>query len=275
MSWIQQFTFIMRSNFTAIREKIEDPERMLHQLIADMEEELDTVRQSVAAAIADEIQLGKEVERLRSEMGTWEGRAETALQNGNESNAKQALEQKIRLEERLIVIETTYESQCDQVAKLQSSYRDLEDKIRQAGGIDLQLLGVGRDGHIGFNEPTSSLASRTRIKTLTEETVEDNSRFFGSKDRVPIHVLTMGIGTIRDAKGLLLLALGESKASAIQQTVEGPISAMVPASVLQLHENTRVILDPAAASKLEMANYYHWVFDNKPPWQHSVPLKLS
>lgn len=132
MSWIQQFTFIMRSNITAIREKIEDPERMLHQLIADMEEELAVIRQSVAAAIADEIQLGKEVERLRSEMGTWEGRAETALQNGNESNAKQALEQKIRMEERLVVIESTYESQCDQVAKLQSSYRDLEDKIRQA-----------------------------------------------------------------------------------------------------------------------------------------------
>ncbi len=132
MSWIQQFTFIMRSNITAIREKIEDPERMLHQLIDDMEEELDVVRQSVAAAIADDIQLGKEVETLRSEMGTWEGRAETALRNGNESNAKQALEQKIRLEERLAVIETTYESQCNQVAKLQSSYRDLEDKIRQA-----------------------------------------------------------------------------------------------------------------------------------------------
>lgn len=132
MSWIQQFTFIMRSNITAIREKVEDPERMLHQLIADMEEELDVIRQSVAAAIADEIQLGKEVERLRAEMGTWEGRAETALENGNESNAKQALEQKIRLEERLTVTETTYESQCGQVAKLQSSYRDLEDKIRQA-----------------------------------------------------------------------------------------------------------------------------------------------
>ncbi len=132
MTWLQQFSFVMRSNITAIREKIEDPERMLHQLICDMEEELDVVRQSVAAAIADEIQLGKEVESLRKEIGTWEGRAESALRTGFESTAKQALEQKMRLQERLELIGKTFESQTQQVASLQSSYRDLEDKIRQA-----------------------------------------------------------------------------------------------------------------------------------------------
>ena len=132
MSWIQQFSFVMRSNITAIREKIEDPERMLHQLICDMEEELNVVRQSVAAAIADEIQLGKEVEKLEKEIKSWEKRASTALQNGNETTAKQALEQKLRLEDRLETIRTTYDSQSLQVAKLQDSYRDLENKIQQA-----------------------------------------------------------------------------------------------------------------------------------------------
>ncbi|TWT46369.1 Phage shock protein A [Thalassoglobus neptunius] len=132
MSWFQQFTFVMRSNLTAIRDKVEAPERMLHQLICDMEEELNSVKQSVAAAIADEIQLGKEVESIRSEIGEWEGRAESALQKGKETLAKQALDQKMRLEERLQSIEQVYESQCSQTAKLQTSYRDLEDKIRQA-----------------------------------------------------------------------------------------------------------------------------------------------
>lgn len=132
MSWIQQFSFVMRSNITAIREKIEDPERMLHQLICDMEEELNVVRQSVAAAIADEIQLGKEVDQLSSEIKTWEKRAAASLKNGNESTARQALEQKIRLQDRLDTIQKTFDSQRTQVAKLQNSYRDLEDKIQQA-----------------------------------------------------------------------------------------------------------------------------------------------
>lgn len=132
MAWLQQFTFVMRSNITALREKIEDPERMLHQLICDMEEELDVVRQSVAAAIADEIQLGKKVDALRAEVETWERRATSALKSGNEEIAKQAIEQKLRLQERLKTTDTTYQSQKQQVAKLQSSYRDLEDKIQQA-----------------------------------------------------------------------------------------------------------------------------------------------
>ncbi|MEW4486952.1 PspA/IM30 family protein [Thalassoglobus sp. JC818] len=132
MSWFQQFTFVMRSNITAIRDKVEDPERMLHQLICDMEDELRAVKQSVAAAITDEIQLGKEIESIQSEIGEWEGRAESALEKGKETLAKQALDQKLRHEERLQTIEKVYESQCTQTAKLQSSYRDLEDKIRQA-----------------------------------------------------------------------------------------------------------------------------------------------
>ena len=132
MSWIESFTFVMRSNINALREKIEDPERMLHQLICDMEDELDSVRQSVASAIADEIQLGKEVELLRREIGEWEGRAEHALKKEKETIARQALEQKLRLEERLETVEKVYESQSAQTAKLQSSFRDLEDKICQA-----------------------------------------------------------------------------------------------------------------------------------------------
>ena len=106
-----------------------------------------------------------------------------------------------------------------------------EEKIRGAGGIDLQLLGIGTDGHIGFNEPTSSLASRTRIKTLTRQTRRDNARFFGSEDSVPHHVITMGIGTIMEARQNLLLAFGENKAAAIAGAVEGPITEIGRAHV--------------------------------------------
>ena len=132
MSWMESFTFVMRANINALREKIEDPERMLHQLICDMEEELESVRHSVASAIADEIQLGKDLETLRREIGEWEGRAEAALKKENEKIARQALEQKLRLEERLATIETVFESQSEQTVKLQSSFRGLEEKIRQA-----------------------------------------------------------------------------------------------------------------------------------------------
>jgi glucosamine-6-phosphate deaminase len=142
-----------------------------------------------------------------------------------------------------------------------------ENRIRSAGGIDLQVLGIGSDGHIGFNEPSSSLASRTRIKTLTPQTRRDNARFFGSEDAVPHHVITMGIGTIMDARQILMLAFGEKKAVAISGAVEGPISANNPASVLQLHPVVKVCLDEAAASKLSRADYYRWVFANKPCWQ--------
>lgn len=142
-----------------------------------------------------------------------------------------------------------------------------EKQIREAGGIDLQLLGIGTDGHIGFNEPTSSLVSRTRIKTLTRQTIADNARFFGAPSKVPHHVITMGIGTIMEAKQVLLLALGQHKARAVAAAVEGPISAMNPASMLQMHPAARLCLDDEAGSQLRYGEYYRWVYDNKPAWQ--------
>jgi glucosamine-6-phosphate deaminase len=142
-----------------------------------------------------------------------------------------------------------------------------EARIHAAGGIDLQVLGIGTDGHIGFNEPTSSLASRTRIKTLTRQTRADNARFFGSESEVPHHVITMGIGTIMEARTNLLLAFGQNKANAIAEAVEGPITSINPASALQLHPTVKVCLDEPAASALKRADYYRWVYDSKPAWQ--------
>ncbi|MGQ9644122.1 MAG: glucosamine-6-phosphate deaminase [Ignavibacterium sp.] len=126
-----------------------------------------------------------------------------------------------------------------------------EKKIIEHGGIDLQILGIGSNGHIAFNEPGSSLGSRTRIKTLKENTRLDNSRFFNSIDEVPKYAITMGVGTIMEAKRLLLLANGINKAEAIKQTVEGPIMAKYPATIVQLHRYATVIVDKEAASKLE------------------------
>lgn len=146
-----------------------------------------------------------------------------------------------------------------------------EEKIHAAGGIDLQLLGIGTDGHIGFNEPSSSLSSRTRIKTLTARTRRDNARFFGSEREVPYHVITMGIGTILESRTVLLLATGENKAEAVAGAVEGALTSMNPASALQLHRKAILCLDEAAASKLQRRDYYHWVFDNKPAWQRISP----
>lgn len=142
-----------------------------------------------------------------------------------------------------------------------------EQRICAVGGIDLQVLGIGTDGHIGFNEPTSSLASRTRIKTLAPQTRKDNARFFESVDAVPHHVITMGIGTILEARQNLLLAFGRHKAKAIAEAVEGPVTASNPASALQLHPATKVFLDKSAAKQLKRADYYRWVYDNKPDWQ--------
>lgn len=144
-----------------------------------------------------------------------------------------------------------------------------EQQIASAGGIDLQLLGVGSDGHIGFNEPASSLGSRTRLKTLTDATRADNARFFADDvDAVPRHVLTQGVGTILEAGHLLLLAAGESKAGPIALAIEGPVTAMVPASALQLHPHATVIIDEPAAQALGHADYYREAFANKPHWQH-------
>ena len=148
---------------------------------------------------------------------------------------------------------------------------EYEEKIRRAGGIDLQILGIGSDGHIGFNEPTSSLASRTRIKTLTQKTVDDNARFFnGDKSLVPLHVITMGIGTIMDAKTIVLLAFGANKAEAVSKMIEGPVASMVPASALQLHPRAKVFIDRAASGKLVNTDYYDWVFERKPEWQKDI-----
>lgn len=145
--------------------------------------------------------------------------------------------------------------------------RDYEKKIRAAGGIDLQILGIGNDGHIGFNEPSSSLASRTRLKTLTQVTIEANKRFFKSIDEVPRHTITMGVGTIMEARICLLLAFGEGKAEAVKAMVEGPVTANCPASVLQLHQRVIVIADDAAAANLARADYYRYVYETKPEWQ--------
>ena len=141
-----------------------------------------------------------------------------------------------------------------------------EDEIEAAGGIDLQLLGIGGDGHIGFNEPGSSLGSRTRVKTLTKQTIEDNARLFFGKGRehlVPRFSITMGVATILDAQRILLLAAGAQKAVICQQFIEGPVTAMVTASALQFHPAVTVILDEAAASKLHFREYYKWVQEQK------------
>lgn len=127
--------------------------------------------------------------------------------------------------------------------------------VRAAGGVDVQILGIGSNGHIGFNEPTSSLDSRTRVKTLAGQTRADNSRFFAEGD-VPRLCLTQGLGTIREAKRAVLVALGTNKAAAVRSMVEGPVSAYCPASVLQLHRRAVVILDPGAASELTLLDYY-------------------
>ena len=143
-----------------------------------------------------------------------------------------------------------------------------EQAIADAGGVDLQILGIGTDGHIGFNEPGSSLASRTRIKTLTRQTRMDNARFFdGDLDAVPTHCVTQGLGTISEARHVLLVATGGAKAEAVHHMVEGAVTAMWPASVLQHHPHTTVLLDDAAARRLRLADYYRETYQAKPDWQ--------
>ena len=150
---------------------------------------------------------------------------------------------------------------------IRTAAEDYERAIEAAGGVDLQILGVGRTGHIGFNEPDSSLASLTRVKTLTEETRADNARFFDSPGDVPMHCITQGIGTILRARHLVLLAFGEAKAQAVADAVEGPVSASRPGSAIQLHPHATVVVDEAAASGLEHAAYYRHAWANKPDWQ--------
>ncbi len=144
---------------------------------------------------------------------------------------------------------------------------DYEKAITAAGGIDLQVLGIGRTGHVGFNEPSSSFSSLTRVKTLTEQTRRDNARFFSSIDEVPTHCITQGLGTILRARHLVLLAFGEAKADAVAGAVEGPVTSSLPGSVLQLHPRVTVIVDEGAASGFVYGDYYRYAWDNRLEWE--------
>ena len=145
---------------------------------------------------------------------------------------------------------------------------DYDAAIEAAGGIDVQILGIGTDGHVGFNEPGASLASGTRVKTLAEQTRIDNARFFDDDiNQVPTHCITQGIGTIMKARHLVLLAFGAGKAEAIEETCEGGVSAFCPASALQMHPHATIIIDEAAASRLRHKDYYKYAFEHKPAWQ--------
>lgn len=150
---------------------------------------------------------------------------------------------------------------------LHAECRAYEQRISAAGGIDIQLLGLGRNGHIGFNEPTGSLRSRTWVKILSEQTLKDNSEVFGSFAAMPKHALTMGIGTILEARRVLLLAFGPAKVRAVEQMVEGPLAAICPGSALQQHPRTTVILDENSAAGLHYADHYRWIDSHKLPWQ--------
>lgn len=141
-----------------------------------------------------------------------------------------------------------------------------EKAIAKAGGIDFQLLGIGQDGHIGFNEPLSALLSRTRQKALTPATIAQNSPLFGDPALMPRRTLTMGVGTILESKRCVLLASGEKKAEIIAKAIEGPITAMISASALQLHPHCTIVVDETAASKLQGTEYYRWLFHNEPEW---------
>jgi glucosamine-6-phosphate deaminase len=156
------------------------------------------------------------------------------------------------------------------IHRLSGKPRDIEDHCRayeeaieHEGGIDLQLLGLGRNGHIGFNEPGSSLSSLTRFKILTRETVADNARFFGQGETVPRFILTMGIGTILRARSVVILAYGANKSEAIFRSVEGPVTATVPGSALQLHQRAILVVDEDAARHLSQKDYYKWAYQNK------------
>lgn len=150
---------------------------------------------------------------------------------------------------------------------LDEECRRYEAAIKRFGGIDLQLLGIGKAGHIGFNEPLSALRSRTRVKALTPTTRKQNAPFFGGEDQMPRRAITMGVGTIIEARRCLLLATGDSKAEVLARAVEGPITSMVSASALQLHPRCTVVVDEEAGGKLAEQDYYRWVFENEPEWE--------
>lgn len=150
---------------------------------------------------------------------------------------------------------------------LDAECRRYEDLIHRVGGIDVQLLGIGRSGHIGFNEPLSALRSRTRVKALTPTTLAQNAGYFGGPELMPRRAMTMGVGTILDSRRCLFLATGVSKATIVSKAVEGPITSMISATALQLHPRCTAVVDEPAASLLAEKDYYQWVFENEPEWE--------
>jgi glucosamine-6-phosphate deaminase len=142
--------------------------------------------------------------------------------------------------------------------------RQYEMKIRSSGGIDLQILGIGADGHIAFNLPGSSLVSRTRLLTLTREMTKELAPHFEKESDAPRFCLTMGVGTILEARSIVLIANGRGKAESVARAIEGPVTASCPASALQLHPDVTLILDEDAASGLKNIDYYRWTAENKP-----------
>jgi len=152
-------------------------------------------------------------------------------------------------------------------AECETECRRYEEKIRDFGGIDLQLLSIGESGHIGFNEPLSAMQSRTREKALTPKTIEQNSPLFERPEDMPRRAITMGVGTILEAERCLMLVTGENKADILAKAVEGPVTSMISATALQLHPHCVVIVDEAAAGKLENRDYYRWIFENEPEWE--------
>ena len=152
-------------------------------------------------------------------------------------------------------------------ADIKGECRSYEDRIKRCGGIGVQLLGIGRDGHIGFNEPLSALMSRTRDKALTPSTIEANSVLFDNPAKMPRRAITMGVGTILESRRCLMLVTGAVKAEILAQAVEGPVTSMITASALQLHPHCTVIVDEAAAANLKGKDYYRWIFENEPEWE--------
>jgi len=151
-----------------------------------------------------------------------------------------------------------------------------ENLIAAQGGIDLQLLGIGQNGHLGFNEPLSSFRSRTRVTVLSRMTRLQNAPHFSNPEAVPERAITMGVGTILDCRRSLLLATGADKASIVAKAIEGPMTSMISATALQLHPNCTFILDSAAAQELAEFEYHKSVFENRPEWEpfRTVPVPL-
>lgn len=150
---------------------------------------------------------------------------------------------------------------------LAAECENYERLIKQVGGIDLQLLGIGRSGHIGFNEPLSAFNSRTRVESLVPATIEQNRPLFKRDTRMPHQAITMGVGTILECRRCILLATGPDKAKIVAQAVEGPLTSMVSASSLQMHPHCTVVLDVAAAGQLKGMKHYQRLFENDPKWK--------